>query len=140
MTPRIKALDHLVLSVADMDATVGFYTEILGMEVETFVPADGQPRLALRFGMQKINLHAVQTPYSPHARNVQAGSADLCFLSDTSLKDWHGHLSQHGVDIEQGPVRRTGAQTALLSIYLRDPDGNLIEISNQMSGQADLAD
>ena len=138
MTPKVKALDHLVLSVADIGATVDFYTRILGMQVESFVPADGQPRLALQFGLQKINLHDAKTPYSPHAHVVQAGSADLCFLSDTPLENWQAHLAQQDVAILQGPIRRTGAQGPLLSLYLRDPDGNLIEISNQLAAPADL--
>jgi catechol 2,3-dioxygenase-like lactoylglutathione lyase family enzyme len=132
MTPRIKALDHLVLTVADIDATVDFYTRVLGMQAESFTPSGGTPRMALRFGAQKINLHQTGAEFLPHAGHVQAGSADLCFLSDTPLAEWQAHLSANGVQIEEGPVQRTGAEGPLLSIYLRDPDGNLIEISNRL--------
>ncbi|MCD1626621.1 VOC family protein [Seohaeicola saemankumensis] len=132
MTPRIKALDHLVLTVADIAVTVDFYTHVLGMQAESFTPAGGAPRMALRFGSQKINLHRTGAEFRPHAGNVQAGSADLCFLSDTPLADWQAHLSAKAVQIEEGPLRRTGAEGPLMSIYLRDPDGNLIEISNRL--------
>lgn len=133
MAPKLSALDHLVLSVADLDATVAFYTAILGMEVEHFTPAGAPPRIALRFGQQKINLHNVAAPFRPHASNVQTGSADLCFLSDTPLKAWEDHLSAHHVTIEEGPVTRTGATGPIRSIYLRDPDGNLVEIANMLA-------
>jgi catechol 2,3-dioxygenase-like lactoylglutathione lyase family enzyme len=132
MTPRIKALDHLVLTVADIAATVDFYTHVLGMQAERFMPASGAPRMALRFGAQKINLHQTGAEFRPNAGHVQAGSADLCFLSDTPLAEWQAHLSANGVHIEEGPVQRTGAEGPLMSIYLRDPDGNLIEVSNRL--------
>jgi catechol 2,3-dioxygenase-like lactoylglutathione lyase family enzyme len=133
MTPQIKSLDHLVLTVADMDATVAFYTRALGMRLESFTPAGGTPRLALRFGVQKINLHQAGAEFRPHAAQVQPGSADLCFLSETPLDDWQAHLSGLGIEVEEGPVRRTGAEGPILSIYMRDPDGNLIEVSNRMA-------
>lgn len=132
MSPELKALDHLVLTVADIDATVEFYTRALGMRVESFTPAGGSPRLALRFGAQKINLHQAGAEFRPHAGRVQPGSADLCFLSDTPLGDWQSHLSVLGIPVEEGPVRRTGAEGPILSIYMRDPDGNLIEVSNRL--------
>lgn len=129
---KLDALDHLVLTVADPDATLRFYTELLGMEAETFRPADGSERQALRFGRQKINLHRQGAEFEPKARVAQPGSADLCFLTATPLTDWAAHLAACGVAIEAGPVQRTGAQGPILSLYLRDPDGNLIEISNAL--------
>lgn len=132
MTPQVKALDHLVLTVADIDVTVDFYTSVLGMRAETFTPAGGTPRMALRFGAQKINLHQSGSEFRPHAGQVQAGSADLCFLSDTPLAQWQEHLTALDIGTEEGPVRRTGAEGPILSLYLRDPDGNLIEVSNRL--------
>ncbi|GGE49617.1 VOC family protein [Actibacterium pelagium] len=128
--PKLSALDHLVLTVADTDATVAFYTEVLGMGVETFYPADGSTRQALTFGVQKINLHKAGAEFDPKAARPTKGSADLCFLSDTSIDQWIEALAEHGVAVIDGPVARTGATGPLLSIYIRDPDGNLIEISN----------
>ena len=132
MTPKVTALDHLVLTVADIGATVDFYTSALGMRAESFTPAGGTPRMALRFGAQKINLHQSGAEFRPHAGQVQPGSADLCFLSDTPLDQWQAHLTALGIRIEEGPIRRTGAEGPILSIYLRDPDGNLIEVSNKL--------
>lgn len=129
--PKVKFLDHLVLTVADFDKTIEFY-RLLGLEAETFPVADGSVRTALKFGRQKINLHAASTPYKPHARRPAAGSADFCLLSDQPLDVWLDHLGSSGVPIESGPVDRTGAAGPIKSIYLRDPDGNLIEISNQL--------
>jgi len=126
----VISLDHLVLSVADMAATIAFYRDVLGMASEVFHPADGPSRQALKFGSQKINLHAASAPFVPHAAYPRPGSADLCFLSDTPLPVWQQHLQRHGIEIEQGPVQRTGATGVILSLYVRDPDGNLIEISN----------
>jgi len=131
--PLLTALDHLVLTVADLPATVAFY-QALGMRVEKFTPT-GQAkeqgeRLALCFGVQKINLHQSGKEISPNAQNASTGTADLCFLSPTPLADWMIHLRQAGIDVLQGPVPRTGAMAPIMSIYLRDPDGNLIEISN----------
>jgi len=132
MTPRIKALDHLVLTVADIAVTVDFYTHALGMQAESFTPA-GAPR-AWRCVLGAENqLAPDRGGIPPHAGHVKAGSADLCFLSDTPLADWQAHLSTNAVTIEEGPVQRTGAQGSLISIYLRDPDGNLIELSNKLS-------
>jgi len=130
MTPTVTALDHLVLTVGDIDETAAFYTDVLGMTAQVWHPADGSTRTALCFGQQKINLHPKGREYEPKAANPAPGTADLCFLSDTLLADWQAHLAQHHVAIEEGPIRRTGATGPILSIYLRDPDGNLIEISN----------
>lgn len=132
MIPRVRALDHLVLTVADMAATITFYSEVLGMQAEAFRATDGSLRQALSFGAQKINLHKTSAPFAPHAAHPAPGTADLCFLSDTSLTDWYTHLARHGVPIEAGPVPRTGATGPIRSLYLRDPDGNLIEVANRV--------
>lgn len=130
MTPKLSGMDHLVLTVADIEATARFYQRVLGMVVETFQPADGTTRIALKFGAQKINLHQAGVEFEPKARVPSPGSADLCFLSETPLTDWLTHLAACEVQVIDGPVNRTGATGPLVSIYLRDPDGNLIEISN----------
>lgn len=120
----IAALDHLVLTVASIEATVAFYTRVLGMEHVVF---DG--RHALHFGRQKINLHEVGKEFSPRARLATAGSGDLCFLLSVPLDEAEARLRAGGVAIEEGPVARTGAAGPLMSLYFRDPDGNLIEVS-----------
>lgn len=135
MTPMIASLDHLVLTVTDIDATVAFYTETLGMEAEVFHPADGTTRTALRFGTQKINLHQAGAAFRPHARSPVPGSGDLCFLTSEDLEAWAAHLDAQGVAIEEGPVARSGAVGPIRSIYLRDPDGNLLEISQPVAGK-----
>lgn len=130
MAPQVQSLDHLVLTVTDLEATLGFYSHILGLRAESFVAADGGTRMALVFGAQKINLHLAGAEFSPHAALPTPGSADLCFLSDTPLSEWQAHLKREGVAVEAGPVDRTGAQGPIRSLYLRDPDGTLIEIAN----------
>ena len=132
MTPTVQSLDHLVLTVADLDVTLAFYTEVLGMRAERFTPADGSQRWALRFGSQKINLHQAGAEFLPEAAHPTTGSADLCFLSDTPLADWQAHLDALKISPEEGPVRRSGAEGPILSLYLRDPDGTLIELSNRL--------
>ncbi len=127
--PRIAALDHLVLTVRDIERTIGFYMGILGMTAETFYPADGSERVALKFGSQKINLHPAGAEFAPNAATATPGSADLCFIAAGSLTDWLAHLEKLGVKVLAGPVERTGARGMINSIYLRDPDGNLIEIA-----------
>ena len=131
MAPSLRALDHLVLTVSDLAATVTFYQDVLLIQAVQFTPKGGTPRWALAFGAQKINLHQAGAEFEPKAHRPVPGSADLCFLSDTPLADWIDHLTARGVNIEEGPVARTGAMGPILSIYLRDPDGNLIEIANQ---------
>lgn len=123
---RIDHLDHLVLTVASIEATCDFYTRALGMQVETF----GQGRTALRFGEQKINLHQAGREFEPKALRPIPGSADLCFIAATPLEEVVAHLQRLGIAIEEGPVPRTGATGPIRSVYLRDPDANLIEISN----------
>lgn len=127
---KVDALDHLVLTVLDIDITIAFYRDVLGMRAEVFQPPDGPRRRALKFGTQKINLHQKGAEFEPKAGTPTPGSADLCFLSQTPLKDWQLHFAALGVPVEQGPVMRTGATGAIISLYLRDPDGNLIELSN----------
>ena len=131
MKPTITSIDHLVLTVRDIDRTCAFYETVLGMTQTAFTTPSGEIRRALVFGDQKINLHQQGNEFEPKADKPTAGSADLCFLSETPLNDWIKHLANIGQDIEQGPVRRTGATGPISSIYLRDPDRNLIEISNR---------
>jgi catechol 2,3-dioxygenase-like lactoylglutathione lyase family enzyme len=123
----IDHLDHLVLTVADIDATVAFYSSALGMEVVTF-----GNRKALRFGEQKINLHQVGKEFEPKAAHPTPGSGDLCFITKTPIEDFVSHLKALHHPIEVGPVERDGAVGTIRSIYLRDPDFNLIEISNYL--------
>lgn len=120
----IRSLDHLVLTVADLDATLDFYTRILGMTHTRF----GE-RHAVSFGVQKINLHVVGKEFSPRAAHATAGSGDLCFLIEGSLEDAEAHLRGQKIEIEEGPVERTGATGPIRSLYIRDPDANLIELS-----------
>jgi catechol 2,3-dioxygenase-like lactoylglutathione lyase family enzyme len=124
---RIRSLDHLVLTVADPEATVAFY-ERLGMRREAF--EDG--RIALRFGEQKINLHQAGRPIQPHARRPTPGSADVCLLVDGTLDAVERELAAAGVVFELGPVPRTGATGPIRSLYLRDPDDNLVELSEPL--------
>ena len=122
----IQAFDHVVMTCANLDATVDFYQRVLGMEAVTF----GAGRRALAFGRQKINLHPAAAPLKPHAASPMPGSADLCLLTTTPIPDVVAHLGRVGVIVEEGPVPRTGATGPITSVYFRDPDGNLIEISN----------
>ena len=130
--PMITSLDHLVLTVSDMATSVAFYRDILGMQALEFEVADGSRRRALAFGAQKINLHPAQTPFTPHAAQPRAGSADLCFLSSTPLDAWLPYLKASGQTVLEGPVQRNGALGPIVSLYIRDPDGNLLEIANRL--------
>jgi len=125
-TIQIDSLDHLVLTVADIDVTCEFYSTALGMQVIDFEGG----RKALRFGDQKINLHQVGREFEPKARYPQAGSGDLCFLTREPVAQLADHLRSCGIELLDGPVERTGATGPILSIYIRDPDDNLIEIAN----------
>ena len=127
--PTVSALDHLVLTVADIAATCAFYDSVLGMSTQSFDATDGSRRWALSFGQQKINLHQVGNEFEPKAKHATAGSGDLCFLTETPIDHWQDHLAHHAIPIEEGPVQRTGATGPILSLYIRDPDENLIEIS-----------
>ena len=123
--PKITAIDHLVLTVADIDVTCLFYEHILGAQPIIF----GENRRALQIGQQKINLHPRTNAFTPKAQNPTPGSADLCFLSETPLAEWLAHFETCGIEIIAGPVSRTGAMGPIESIYFYDPDGNLIEIA-----------
>jgi catechol 2,3-dioxygenase-like lactoylglutathione lyase family enzyme len=121
----ITGIDHLVLTVADLDATLRFYRDGLGMRHETF----GAGRSALHFGDHKINLHVAGKEFEPKAARPTPGSADLCLLTNRPLQDIIDRLAKIGSPVFLGPVERAGATGALVSIYSRDPDGNLIEIA-----------
>lgn len=129
----LDRLDHLVLTVRDPAATCDFYRRVLGMEVVTF----GQGRLALRFGAQKINLHQAGKEIDLKAVRPTPGSGDLCFITHRPLAEWIGRLRECGVAILEGPAKRSGALGPIESLYLRDPDGNLLEISRQLPGGGD---
>jgi catechol 2,3-dioxygenase-like lactoylglutathione lyase family enzyme len=124
---KISKIDHLVLTVTDMEKTVSFYGSVLGMEKEVF--ADG--RVALKCGSQKINLHERGKEFEPKAHNPTPGSADLCLITQTPLDDAMAHVRHCGVEIIEGPVERTGANGPIRSFYFRDPDDNLIEVANE---------
>ena len=126
MTIKIDHLDHLVLTVKDISVTCDFYSRVLGMDIVSF----GDRRKALAFGNQKINLHEQGKEFEPKAANPVPGSADLCLITKTPLNEVIAHLQLERVDILEGPVVRTGASGPILSVYIRDPDKNLIEISN----------
>jgi catechol 2,3-dioxygenase-like lactoylglutathione lyase family enzyme len=125
---RIDRLDHLVLTVADIDLTVEFYTHVLGMDETIF----GDGRRALAFGHSKINLHQAGHEFEPKALRAVPGSADLCLIAVEPLDQVMAELAAHGVHIEEGPVERTGAAGPIISVYFRDPDQNLIEVSNYL--------
>lgn len=122
---KIARIDHIVLTVKDIEQTCEFYSRVLGMEVITF----GEDRRALRFGVQKFNLHEHGKEFEPKAKVPTPGAADICLITESSIEHVVAHLKRLGVTIEQGPVRRTGATGPIMSVYFRDPDGNLIEVS-----------
>ena len=121
----ITHLDHLVITVRDINKTIFFYTHVLGMTKELF--ADG--RVALKFGSQKINLHELGKQFEPKAFQAMPGSADICLITNLAIEDALSKVKTYGVEIIEGIVPRTGANVAIESIYFRDPDGNLIEVS-----------
>jgi catechol 2,3-dioxygenase-like lactoylglutathione lyase family enzyme len=125
----IDRLDHVVLTVADIERTCAFYSSTLGMTVERF----GEGRTALRFRDQKINLHEIGHEFEPKANKPTPGSGDLCFVAASPLSEIIAHLHAVGAKIEEGPVGRTGASGPIESVYIRDPDANLIEISNYIA-------
>jgi catechol 2,3-dioxygenase-like lactoylglutathione lyase family enzyme len=126
---KIERLDHLVLTVHNLDQTCQFYSQVLGMEVVTF----GDGHKTLHFGQQKLNLHVVGKELEPKAQHPTAGSTDLCLITDLPLEQVMQHLKACNVEIIEGPVKRIGAIGQFISIYLRDPDGNLIEVSNYLN-------
>lgn len=126
---QVDRIDHLVLTVKDIEVTTRFYESIMGMEKVTF----GEDRVALSFGRQKINLHQQGNEFEPKASNIKSGSADLCFIINTPIEQAIAHLADCGIPLIEGPVNRTGATGKIISAYFRDPDGNLIEISNYVN-------
>jgi len=122
----ISRLDHLVITTGNRELLVKFYTKTLGMDLE--ISADG--RKSLRFGTQKINLHKAGEEIKPHAQNPTPGAADLCFITETPVEQLKKHLESLNVEIIAGPVMRNGASGSIISLYIRDPDGNLIELAN----------
>lgn len=123
---RIDRIDHIVLTVSDVERTCEFYSDVLGMRTVTF----GEGRKALWFGAQKINLHQLGDEAEPKATFPGPGSVDLCFVARGPLEDVVSHLMSRDVEILHGPVRREGALGEMKSVYFRDPDGNLIEVSS----------
>lgn len=123
---RIDRIDHIVITAFDVERTIDFYTRVMGMKAITF----GEGRRALEFGRQKINLHQAGREFEPKALKPVPGSLDLCFITETPLAEVAAHLKSNGVAIAEGPVPKTGALGPMTSIYFRDPDGNLIEVSN----------
>jgi catechol 2,3-dioxygenase-like lactoylglutathione lyase family enzyme len=131
--PRVPLLadrlDHIVLTVADIEATLAFYERALGFTRELFKGPDGQPRFALKFGQQKINLQDRDTTTPTKAQRPTFGSGDFCLIATVPLAEVLAHLTAQGIAIEAGPVPRRGARGALNSVYFRDPDGNLVEVA-----------
>jgi len=125
---KIKNIDHIVLTVKDIDSTVDFYQSVLGMVVTSFA----QGRTALTFGSQKINLHQQGNEFEPRAQSPLPGSVDLCFITETPLEEAMSQARDKGVSIIEGPVDKTGALGRIKSFYFRDPDMNLIEVSNYL--------
>jgi catechol 2,3-dioxygenase-like lactoylglutathione lyase family enzyme len=126
---QIDRIDHVVLTVFDLARTCDFYSRVLGMKVVTF----GEGRTALAFGRQKLNLHLSGKEFEPKALKPTPGAIDLCFITETPIEEVAEHLRRSDVKIVQGPVPKTGAVGALNSLYIRDPDGNLVEISNYVA-------
>ena len=125
-------IDHVVITVFDINKSVHFYSNILGMELQEFLSStDNRKRKSLKFGRQKINLHEASKPFKPHANKPLPGTMDICFLSEIGVSDWIKIFDKFDIKIEDGPVQKTGANGQIRSIYVRDPDKNLIEISNQ---------
>lgn len=127
---RVLRIDHIVLTVVDLERTIAFYERVLGMTPVSF----GEGRRALAFGDQKLNLHQAGREFEPKALRPTPGAIDLCFTTDVPLDEVAAHLRAQSVAIEHGPVDKIGARGALRSLYFRDPDGNLIEVSNEVGG------
>ena len=126
-------IDHVVITVNEINKSIDFYTKVLGMELHEFIStSDNIKRKSLKFGNQKINLHENLKPFKPHALNPIPGSMDICFVSKKPIGEWINGLKDLHIKIEEGPVLKTGANGPIKSIYIRDPDNNLIEISNEI--------
>ena len=126
-------IDHVVITVNEINKSIDFYTKVLGMELHEFIPtSDNIKRKSLKFGNQKINLHENLKPFKPQALNPIPGPMDICFVSKKSIGEWINGLKDLHIKIEEGPVLKTGANGPIKSIYIRDPDNNLIEISNEI--------
>lgn len=132
MAIAIDRIDHLVLTVFDLERTIDFYSKVLGMEPVTF--AGG--RRGLAFGRQKLNLHQAGREFEPKALRPAPGAIDLCFITESPLAAVMESLKAHGIAIIAGPVPKTGALGPMMSVYFRDPDGNLIEVSNYAEAPA----
>ena len=124
----IDHLDHIVITTARIEQCVDFYTRVLGMKLERF----GEGRMALKFGGQKINLHEKGKEFEPKATVALPGTLDVCFIASVPLADVIARLAQNKVSVIEGPVMKTGARGPIRSVYVRDPDGNLVEISEQI--------
>jgi catechol 2,3-dioxygenase-like lactoylglutathione lyase family enzyme len=125
---KVQRIDHIVLTVADIERTLAFYERVLGMTAVSF----GEGRRALAFGDQKLNLHRAGREFEPKALRPTPGAIDLCLVTDVPLDEVAAHLRSESVVIEHGPVDKIGARSTLRSLYFRDPDGNLIEVSNEI--------
>ena len=130
----IVSIDHIVITVSDFNKSIYFYCNILGMEMNEFYSkSDDTVRKSLKFGNQKINLHKASNPYKPNAQVAIPGTLDICFLTEKPLSEWVNIFNNNKIKIELGPVNKTGANGPIVSIYIRDPDKNLIEISNEIT-------
>ena len=127
----IDAIDHVVLTSSNLENTLNFYCKVLGMKLKKeLIKEDGSIRYSLHFGNNKINIHVLNNIFTPHAKCVHPGTLDICFISSKKISYWESKLIKSNIEIIEGPVKRIGANSNLLSIYCNDPDGNLIEISN----------
>ena len=126
---KVNRIDHIVITVKDIGLTCQFYSEVLGMNIVSFE----EGRKALTFGDSKINLHEIGKEFEPKALRPTPGSVDLCLITNDSLELVLKHLENQGVKVIEGPVQRTGASGTIKSVYINDPDGNLIEISNYLN-------
>jgi catechol 2,3-dioxygenase-like lactoylglutathione lyase family enzyme len=125
------SIDHIVITASNLNKTIDFYTTVLGMQLKKeLVEEDNSLRYSLHFGVQKINLHAKNNIFKPHAKFIKPGTLDICFISKKNILYWINKLNNMNIKIKEGPVERSGAKSKLSSIYFNDPDGNLIEISN----------
>ncbi|MBE9065861.1 VOC family protein [Leptolyngbya cf. ectocarpi LEGE 11479] len=125
---KINKIDHIVMTVNSIDVTCEFYLRALGMDIITF----GESRTALSFGAQRFNLHEIDKEYEPKAHMPTPGSIDLCLITETPIDEVVSHLASVNVEVLEGPIKRTGATGPIISLYFRDPDQNLIEISNYL--------